>query len=108
MDHCRTQARDAEWRLRLGVVCEGIVVGLTVACSCTDGGKSWDPMHVALCMAEEGELPRHFHGVPDACLLVDARYGSIVVLECWMHSLRNRDGNFHSDLAADSEDWTHQ
>ena len=42
-----------------------------------DAGKKWDPMHVVLSMDGDGELPRHFNGVFDACLLVDAKGDTI-------------------------------
>ena len=45
-----------------------------------DAGKKWDPMHVVLSMDGDGELLRHFNGVSDACLLVDAKGDRIFVI----------------------------
>ena len=71
-------------------------------------GKNWDPMHVVLSMGGEGELPKRFNGVSDACLPVDSKWHRLFLFACWMHGLRDSNGNFRSDLSADSWDWAHQ
>ena len=73
-----------------------------------DAGKKWDPMHVVLSMDGDGELPRHFNGMFDACLLVDAKGNRIFVFGCWMACLRDCNGNFRSDISTARWDWEHQ
>ena len=64
-----------------------------------DAGKKWDPMHGVLARIGDGELPRHFNGVSDACLLVDAKGHTIFVFGCWMACSRDCNGNFRSDIS---------
>ena len=63
---------------------------------------------VVLSMGGEGELPKRFNGVSDACLPVDSKWHRLFLFACWMHGLRDSNGNFRSDLSADSWDWAHQ
>lgn len=73
-----------------------------------DGGRSWEPMRIALTMGKWGGLGRRYNGVSDACLVADAVTGRVFVFGCWMHGLRNCDGSFRTDLHPESEDWAHQ
>ncbi|CAK0796618.1 unnamed protein product [Prorocentrum cordatum] len=73
-----------------------------------DGGRSWEPMRIALTMGEWGGLGKRYNGVSDACLVADDMTGRVFVFGCWMHGLRNSSGGFRADLRPNSEDWAHQ
>jgi sialidase-1 len=74
----------------------------------TDGGKTWEPMVVALDMGNWGGLPEKFNGVSDACILVDETTGAIYIAGLWMHGVINAEGAWVEGLTEESEDWNHQ
>lgn len=74
----------------------------------TDGGKTWEPMRIALDMGEWGDLPEKFNGVSDANILVDENTGNIFVAGLWMHGVINSDGVWVEGLTEESEEWNHQ
>lgn len=51
----------------------------------TDGGRTWEPMRVAMDMGETGGLPRGQNGVGDPCVLVDSATGDILIAGIWAH-----------------------
>ena len=51
----------------------------------TDGGRSWEPMRVAMDMGETGGLPRGQNGVGDPCVLVDPVTDNIWIAGIWAH-----------------------
>jgi sialidase-1 len=52
----------------------------------TDGGKTWEPMQIALDMGREAKFA--FDGVGDPCVFVDAETGRIFVAALWSHGKR--------------------
>lgn len=74
----------------------------------TDGGKSWEPMRVALDMGEWGGLPEKFNGVSDANILVDKNTNDIYVIGLWMHGVKDENGTWIEGLTQDSTIWNHQ
>lgn len=74
----------------------------------TDGGRTWEPMRIVLDMGTRGGLPERYDGVSDACLLVDRETGRVFVFACWMHGLRDEEGEFREDLDEDATAWAHQ
>jgi sialidase-1 len=73
-----------------------------------DGGANWEPMRIAIDMAEWGGLPQKFNGVSDACILVDDNSGDIYVAGLWMHGVINEEGIWQENLTDESEIWNHQ
>lgn len=65
---------------------------IDVGCSrSTDGGRSWEPMRIALDM---GRDPKHaFDGVGDPCVFVDRETGRIFVAALWSHGNRGWNGS---------------
>ena len=51
----------------------------------TDGGRTWEPMTVALSMGGYGGLPRAENGVGDPCILIDERTGELMIFAAWVH-----------------------
>jgi len=74
----------------------------------TDGGNTWEPMRVALDMAEWGGLPQKYNGVSDACILVDKNTGDIFVAGLWMHGVLDTAGKWIEGLTSLSTEWEHQ
>ena len=56
----------------------------------TTGGRSWEPMRIALSMGEWGGLPKAQNGVGDPCILVDHATGDILILALWTHGMGGR------------------
>ena len=52
----------------------------------TDGGRTWDPMIVAMDMGEWGGLPQDQNGIGDPCILVDEVTGDILLFAAWTHA----------------------
>lgn len=73
-----------------------------------DNGQTWEPMQIAMDMAEWGGLPQKFNGVSDACILVDRNSNAIYIAGLWMHGVINKDGKWIEGLNEDSSDWNHQ
>ena len=65
---------------------------IDVGCSrSTDGGRSWEPMRIAVDM---GRDPKHaFDGVGDPCVFVDRKSGRIFVAALWSHGNRGWNGS---------------
>ena len=74
----------------------------------TDGGNTWEAMHIALDMGEWGGLPQKFNGVSDANILVDKNTGTIYLAGLWMHGVINAEGVWQENLTEKSEAWNHQ
>lgn len=53
----------------------------------TDGGKSWEPMQVAIDMRGYGDLPDSENGVGDPAILVDQTTGDILIIGLWSHGI---------------------
>jgi len=73
-----------------------------------DGGKTWQPMQIALDMGEWEGLPQKFNGVSDACILIDKNSDAIYIAGLWMHGVLDEDGNWVEHLNEQSENWNHQ
>jgi len=73
-----------------------------------DGGKSWEPMQIALDMGEWGGLPQKFNGVSDANILVDKTTGDMYIAGLWMHGVINSEGIWVEGLTEESRVWNHQ
>lgn len=52
-----------------------------------DGGKTWQPMQVAIDMRGYGVLPDAQNGVGDPAILVDDKTGDIYVIGLWSHGI---------------------
>ena len=74
----------------------------------TDGGRTWEPMRIALDMGEWGGLPEKFNGVSDASILVDENTGAIYIAGLWMHGVINSEGLWIKGLTEASDEWNHQ
>lgn len=74
----------------------------------TDGGQTWQPLEIAMDMAEWGSLPEKFNGVSDACILVDKNSNTIYIAALWMHGVIDKDGHWVEGLNENSDDWNHQ
>lgn len=74
----------------------------------TDGGITWEPMHIVLDKGTWGGLPQKFNGVSDACILVDERNNDIYVAGLWMYGVLDKNGNWIEGLTENSTDWEHQ
>lgn len=75
----------------------------------TDGGKTWQPMQVAMDMKEWGGLPEKYNGVSDANILIDDQTGDIYIAGLWMHGvLDGNTGKWIEGLTQDSTRWMHQ
>jgi sialidase-1 len=74
----------------------------------TDGGNTWEPMRIAMDMKEWGGLPEKFNGVSDACILTDAKTGTVFLAGLWMHGVINKDGEWVEGLNENSNEWNHQ
>lgn len=51
-----------------------------------DGGKTWEPMIIAMDMGEWGGLGQELNGIGDPCLLVDESTGRIFCFAVWAHN----------------------
>ena len=51
----------------------------------TDGGRTWEPMTVAMDLGEWGGLPQKLNGCGDPCILVDEVTGDLLVFAAWTH-----------------------
>ena len=51
----------------------------------TDKGQTWEPMRIAMTMADEGSLPKAQNGVGDPAILVDETTGTIWVVAAYAH-----------------------
>ncbi|WP_277345467.1 sialidase family protein [Maribellus sediminis] len=74
----------------------------------TDGGNTWEPMHIALDRGTWGNLPEKFNGISDACILVDDNTNTIFVAGLWMYGVLDEDGKWIEGLTENSSDWNHQ
>jgi len=57
----------------------------------TDGGRTWEPMRIALDMGREAKFAHD--GVGDPCVFVDADTGRIHVAALWSHGKRGWNGS---------------
>lgn len=57
----------------------------------TDGGRSWEPMRVAMDMGRDPK--HHYDGVGDPAILVDPRSGRVWVAALWSHGNRAWNGS---------------
>jgi len=57
----------------------------------TDGGRTWEPMRIALDMGREAKFAHD--GVGDPCVFVDATTGRIHVAALWSHGRRGWNGS---------------
>lgn len=57
----------------------------------TDGGRTWEPMRIALDMGRDAAFA--FDGVGDPCVFVDATTGRIHVAALWSHGKRGWHGS---------------
>jgi len=73
-----------------------------------DGGKTWQPIQIALDMGAWGGLPEKFNGVSDACILVDKHTGAIYIAGTWMYGVLDENGQWIPNLNVNSEVWNHQ
>ncbi|MCU0455659.1 MAG: exo-alpha-sialidase [Bacteroidales bacterium] len=73
-----------------------------------DGGNTWEPMKIALDVADWGGLPEKFNGVSDACILADDITGDIFIAGLWMHGVLDRNGRWIEGLSDTSDAWEHQ
>lgn len=74
----------------------------------TDGGKTWEPMRIAMDMGTWGGLPQKFNGVSDACILVDKNSNTIYLAGLWMYGVINDQGKWLEGLNENSKEWNHQ
>lgn len=74
----------------------------------TDGGQTWEPLQVAMDMAEWGGLPQKFNGVSDACILVDKNSDAIYIAGLWMYGVIDDRGAWVEGLTDTSTVWNHQ
>lgn len=74
----------------------------------TDGGSTWQPMKIAIDMADWGGLPEKFNGVSDACILADEITGDIFIAGLWMHGVLDQNGKWIEGLSDTSDAWEHQ
>jgi sialidase-1 len=75
----------------------------------TDGGRTWEPMRIAMDRGEWGGLPQKFNGISDACILVDRNSDNIFLAATWMHGVLDPDtGRWIENLSASSTEWNHQ
>lgn len=54
-----------------------------------DGGKTWEPMIIAMDMGKYGGLGQELNGIGDPCLLVDENTGEIFCFAVWAHDHAN-------------------
>jgi sialidase-1 len=57
----------------------------------TDGGRSWEPMRIALDMGRDARFGHD--GVGDPCIFVDAKTGRIHIAALWSHGRRGWHGS---------------
>lgn len=74
----------------------------------TDGGRTWEPMRIAMDRGIWGDLPEKFNGISDACILVDENTNTIFVAGLWMYGVINSSGQWIEGLTESSTDWNHQ
>lgn len=74
----------------------------------TDGGRTWEPMRIAMDRGTWGDLPEKFNGISDACILVDENTNTIFVAGLWMYGVINSSGQWIEGLTESSTDWNHQ
>jgi len=74
----------------------------------TDGGRTWEPLQIAIDMGEWGGLPQRYNGVSDACILIDTNSDAIYIAGLWMHGVLDEAGNWVEGLGDGSEEWNHQ
>lgn len=74
-----------------------------------DGGRTWQPMQIALDMKEWGGLPEKYNGVSDACILVDENTDDIYIAGLWMYGVLDENtGKWVPGMTKDSTRWLHQ
>ena len=56
----------------------------------TDGGKSWEPMRVAITMKGTNGLPHAQNGIGDPSVLVDKQNNTIWIAAAWTHGMGNQ------------------
>ena len=61
---------------------EDIDIGLSRS---TDGGRTWEPVHVVMDMGEYGGLPQEQNGCSDPGIIVDQQTGEIFCFALWMN-----------------------
>ncbi|MPL84203.1 hypothetical protein SDC9_30167 [bioreactor metagenome] len=75
----------------------------------TDGGATWQPLQVVMDKGKWGGLPEKFNGVSDACILTDAKTGTIYIAGLWMHGVLDKEtGKWVEGLNEQSSEWIHQ
>lgn len=65
----------------------------------TDGGRTWEPVRIAMDMGEYGGLPQAENGVSDPGLVVDLKTGTIFCFGTWM----NGKAGYHQWVGNGSE-----
>lgn len=74
-----------------------------------DGGRTWEPMQIALDMKEWGGLAEKYNGVSDACILLDNNTGDLYIAGLWMHGVLDKEtGKWVEGMTKDSTRWIHQ
>lgn len=66
---------------------EYVNVGLSRS---TDGGKTWEKMHLPLSFGEYGGLPAAQNGVGDPSILVDTKTNTVWIVAAWTHGMGNQ------------------
>lgn len=66
---------------------EYIDIGLSRS---TDGGRTWEPMQLAIAMGEDGGLPLAQNGVGDPCILYDPNTHTAWIVAAWAHGYGNQ------------------
>lgn len=65
---------------------EKVDIGLSRS---TDGGRTWEPMRIAMTFGETGGLPHSQNGVGDPSILVDEKTGTVWIVAAWTHGMGN-------------------
>lgn len=66
---------------------EHIDIGLSRS---TDGGKTWEKMHLPLSFGEYDGLPAAQNGVGDPSILVDTKTNTVWIVAAWTHGMGNQ------------------
>jgi sialidase-1 len=67
---------------------EDIDIGMSRS---TDGGQTWQPMHVIMDMGEYGGRSQRLNGIGDPCVLYDTKTNTIWVAALWMSGATEKD-----------------
>ena len=65
---------------------EYVEIGLSRS---TDGGQTWEKMHIPMSFGEHEGLPKAQNGVGDPAILVDRKTGTIWIIAAWTHGMGN-------------------